>query len=130
MVNATLAKINGQLPGQLANTYASLRSAAGPTAEVFVLGYPQIVGAVRQGGGCSYLTGQERPIIRDVVAQLNGVISRASAATGFTYVDATAAGSPFPLPSESERTGRLSGSADSSSAAGRVPTGVMINGCS
>jgi hypothetical protein len=130
----------------LANTYASLRSAAGPTAEVFVLGYPQIVGAVRQGGGCSYLTGQERPIIRDVVAQLNGVISRASAAAGFTYVDATAAGSPFlgyelctrcllhehqfrlPLPSESERTGRLSGSADS--AAGRVPTGVMINGAS
>ncbi|MBA3294680.1 MAG: SGNH/GDSL hydrolase family protein [Geodermatophilaceae bacterium] len=95
MLNATLAKINGQLPGRLADTYASLRAAAGPTTEVFVLGYPQIVGAVRQGGGCSYLTGQERPIIRDVVAQLNGVISQASAAAGFTYLDATTAGSPF-----------------------------------
>ena len=84
------------LPGKLDTVLSTIKSKA-PSAHVLIGGYPQIVSAPGLPAfGCQpWLSVGEQTIATNIETQVNSVISAAATRNGVTYVDPTAAGSPF-----------------------------------
>ncbi|GAB3301227.1 SGNH/GDSL hydrolase family protein [Parasphingorhabdus pacifica] len=83
------AKARDELPAKLDETYAAIANAA-PSAEVIVVGYPQIN---EPTGSCGIpgFTEAKRQRINAGGDVLAGVISERAAAAGFTFADARTA---------------------------------------
>ena len=103
-------KIVNDLPGELADVYQAIDSATSSTADIYVVGYPQIAPAEMPTGpnsACYPLNGgtdNPDPELNDgatahaVVSELNSVIEDAVAnmnSTKFHFVNPNLSGSPF-----------------------------------
>jgi hypothetical protein len=103
-------KIANDLPGALANVYEAINNATSSTADIYVIGYPQIAPAEMPTGpnsACWPLNGgtdNPDPELNDgatahaVVSELNSVIRDAVAdmdSAKFHFVDPNLSGSPF-----------------------------------
>ncbi|MFI9272776.1 SGNH/GDSL hydrolase family protein [Kitasatospora sp. NPDC052896] len=76
------------LPGQLNQLYAAIRAKA-PSAQVVVLGYPELY---QIDGDCLFGIGDtSRSAINGAADVLDNVIQQAAAQAGFTYVDVRSA---------------------------------------
>jgi lysophospholipase L1-like esterase/N-acetylneuraminic acid mutarotase len=95
-----LRKVTDELPDQLARTYGHISQNIGVETQVFVLGYPQVI-VESDDANCAWMTHDDRVRGVTLAARLNEVIHEAvadhAARTGdpFTFIDPTAAGSPF-----------------------------------
>ncbi|MCE1178353.1 MAG: SGNH/GDSL hydrolase family protein [Micrococcales bacterium] len=89
-IDSTNARIAGELPAKLDQTYAAIRSRA-PKAKVIIVGYPHLLGDTV---GCSQadgITATEAPRLNALVDNLNATIAQRARANGFTFVNPVAA---------------------------------------
>lgn len=81
--------ISNTLPGSLSTLYAAIRTRA-PNAEIVVVGYPRLF----NGEDCNALTWfspSEEASLNATADRLNGVLSTAAAAKGFSFANPTSA---------------------------------------
>jgi lysophospholipase L1-like esterase len=88
-VSKSNSYITNTLPGTLSTLYAAIRSKA-PNAKVVVVGYPRLF----NGEDCNALTWfspSEETSLNATADRLNGVLSTAAAAKGFSFANPTGA---------------------------------------
>lgn len=106
-INNADSYIQNTLPGLLNTTYGDIRADA-PNAHVVILGYPHLFTST--GATCNFdaLTSSHEEELNTSADLLDGVISNAAAAHGFTYVDPRSAFENHEICSSSEWLNGLS----------------------
>jgi lysophospholipase L1-like esterase len=99
--------IQNTLPGQLNTTYSDIRKAA-PNAKVIVLAYPRLFDAAGDTCNADALTPSSEKSLNNTANLLDGVISSATSAHGFTFVDPRSAFDSHEICSNSEWLNGLS----------------------
>lgn len=105
-VNGAQAYINNTLPGALSTLYGTVRSKA-PNAKVVVVGYPRLFMGVDCNAG-TFFSGSEMTRLNQTADLLNGKISAAASARGFTFANPTSAFTGHAVCSSSEWLNGLS----------------------
>lgn len=90
---ATMDVIDNDLQDSVENLLTGIRTSA-PNAVVYVMGYPNVVPT---GSACSFFSLGEEIAANTVVTGINNKLQLAAQnmGSGFTFLDPTAAGSPF-----------------------------------
>lgn len=86
-VNTAQSYINNTLPGALATLYSSIRSRA-PNAKVVIVGYPRVFNGEDCNAG-TFFSPAEETRLNQTADLLNGKLSAAAAARGFSFANPT-----------------------------------------